>query len=202
MREQIAFPAARLILAERPGIYADAHEAARVGRLGNELPMEFAAEAPDRIAVTLRPVPAILSGEARVRLAARAVQALSRQIPGAAARVSGIRFAPSAAGARASLAHLLAPSVLRVKTKMAGLYLCGADAEPLASLSGRAARIAATIFVEIRQSRRAQNAPNDGPSKPSVKVRPALVSAPVSPCSRETLEWRAPSAISTPGAGR
>jgi phytoene dehydrogenase-like protein len=140
LREKIAFPPARLILAERSGIYADAHEAARAGRLAAELPMEFVAAAPDRIAVTIRPVPAHLSGEDRVQLAARAVQALSRQAPGAARLVNGIRF--SSSSGRATLAQLLAPSIARVKTGIAGLYLCGADAEPLASLSGRAARIA------------------------------------------------------------
>jgi phytoene dehydrogenase-like protein len=147
LREKIDFPQARQVLAERPGIYADAHESAWAGQLPAELPMELAAAAPDKIAVTLRPVPALLSAEDRAQLAARAVQALSRQIPGTAALVNGVRFMPSGTGARASLAHLLAPSVLRVKTKIAGLYLCGADAEPLACVSGRAARIAAALAL-------------------------------------------------------
>jgi phytoene dehydrogenase-like protein len=142
LREKIAFPAARLILADRPGIYADAHEATRAGRLADELPMEFAAEAADRIAVTLRPVPGQLCHEDRVQLAARAVQALSWQAPGAARLIGDVRFLSLRAQPRATLAHLLAPSLTRVKTKISGLYLCGADAEPLASLSGRAARIA------------------------------------------------------------
>ena len=55
---------------------------------------------------------------------------------------------PQATGARATLAHLLAPSAVRVKTRFAGLYLCGADAEPLACLSGRAARIAAALALK------------------------------------------------------
>ena len=151
LRQKIVFPPVRLILAERPGIYADAHEAARAGRLPAEVPMEFAAAAPDKIAVTLRPVPANLGPDDRAQLAARAVQALSRQVPGAAASVSGVRFAVSNPGARANLAHLLAPSAIRVKTKFAGLYLCGADAEPLACLSGRAARIAASLALKDRR---------------------------------------------------
>ncbi len=148
LREKIAFPPVRLVLAERPGIYADAHEAARSGRLAAELPMELAAAAPDKITVTLRPVPAMLGKDDHAQLAARAVQALSRQVPGAAALVSGVRFMPSTTGARATLAHLLAPSAVRVKTRFAGLYLCGADAEPLACLSGRAARIAAALALK------------------------------------------------------
>ena len=105
LRQKIAFPPVRLILAERPGIYADAHEAARAGRLPAEVPMEFSAAAPDKIAVTLRPVPANLGSDDRAQLAARAVHALSRQLPGAAALVSGVRFAVSNPGARANLAH-------------------------------------------------------------------------------------------------
>jgi phytoene dehydrogenase-like protein len=147
LREKVALLPARLVLAERPDIYADAHEAARGGRLPAELPMEFAAAAPDKIAVTLRPVPAILKQEDRVQLAARAVRALERQVPGAASLVNGLRFSVSAPD-RASLPHLLAPSLARVQTKIGGLYLCGGEAEPVPSLSGRAARIAAALALK------------------------------------------------------
>jgi len=152
LRERIDFPAVRLILAERPGIYVDAHEAAQAGRLPAEVPMEFAAAAQDKIAVTLRPVPTSLGPEDRAHLAARAVQALSRRVPGAAALVSGVRFAASHPDVRANLAQLMAPSAVRVKTKFAGLYLCGADAEPLACLSGRAARIATTLALKSERA--------------------------------------------------
>ncbi len=150
LREKIAFAPARLVLAERVDIYADAHEAARNGCLPAELPMEFAAAAPDKIAVTLRPVPATLNQEDRVQLAARAVRALERQIPGAAARVNGLRFSVSAPE-RASLPQLLAPSLARVQTKIGGLYLCGAEAEPAPSLSGRAARMAAGLALKSQK---------------------------------------------------
>ena len=150
LREKIAFPSVRLVLAERPDIYADAHEAARGGRLPAELPMEFAAAAPDRIAVTLRPLPVHLSQEDRVRLAARAVQALERQVPGAASLVKGLRFSVSAPE-RAGLDRLLAPPLARVQTKIGGLYLCGEEAEPVPSLSGRAARMAAALIVKSQK---------------------------------------------------
>ena len=142
LAEALAFPQARLVLAERPGLYADAHEAARAGRLPAELPMEFTAAAADRIAVTMRPVPLPLDREARIQLAARAAHALSRQAPGAARRICDVRFAPLSVAPRATLSRLLAPSLTRIRTSLDGLYLCGADAEPLPSLSGRAARIA------------------------------------------------------------
>ena len=146
----ISFPATRVIVAERPDIFADAHETARSGKLPAELPMEFTAQAPDKIAVTMRPVPAQLTAEDQAQLAARAVQALTRQVPGAAALVRGLRFS-SSAPERASLGHLMAPSVARVKTKISGLYLCGAGAEPLPCVSGRAARIAANAIIKSQK---------------------------------------------------
>ena len=150
LREKIAFAPARLVLAERPDIFVDAHEAARIGRLPAELPMEFAAASPDRIAVTMRPVPAHLKTEDQVQLAARAVQALGRQVPGAAALVNGLRFSVSAPE-RASLNHLLSPSLARVQTKIGGLYLCGTESEPVPSLSGRGARIAASLAIKAQK---------------------------------------------------
>jgi hypothetical protein len=123
-------------------MYADAHEAARAGRLPAELPMECVAESSEAIAVTLRPVPAQLAHEDRVQLAGRAAHALSRQLPGAARLIRDLRFAPMPLQPRATLTRLLAPSLARVRTWIDGLYLCGADAEPLTSLSGRAARVA------------------------------------------------------------
>jgi phytoene dehydrogenase-like protein len=121
-----------------------------MGRLPAELPMEFAAAAPDKIAVTLRPVPVNLKHEDQVQLAARAVRALERQIPGAAALVSGLRFAVSARE-RASLPQLLSPSLARVQTKIDGLYVCGAEAEPVPSLSGRAAHFAAALALKSQK---------------------------------------------------
>ena len=137
-----------------PGFIADAHEAARAGRLPAELPMEFAAAALTngygKIAVTLRPVPRILSEEDRVQLAARAVQALARQVPGAASLVTGLRFSSSAPAARRTWRNCWRRPLTRVKTRIGGLYLCGADAEPVPSLSGRAARIAAHLALKAR----------------------------------------------------
>jgi phytoene dehydrogenase-like protein len=150
LREKIAFAPARLVLAERPDIFADAHEAARRGRLPAELPMELVAAAPDKIAVTLRPVPAHLNQEGKLQLAARAVRALGRHVPGTASLVSGLRFSVSAPE-RAGLTQLLSPSLARVQTKIGGLYLCGTEAEPVPSLSGRAARIAVALALKSQK---------------------------------------------------
>ncbi len=141
LRQPVAFAPHRLILADNPGVYIDAHEAARAGKLAADIPMEMTAAAPDTICVTLRPVPARLSAEDRVQLSARAVRALSRQVPGAASLIGGISFAPVATG-RATLAQLLTPPAQLARGTISGLYRCGADAEPLPAMSGRAARIA------------------------------------------------------------
>jgi phytoene dehydrogenase-like protein len=138
-------PPARHILAARPELHADAHDAARAGRLASDLPMEWAMLAPDLIAVTARPVPASLTAEQRVRLAAQTVFALSRALPGLARAVAGVevRLRPQ----RARLADLLAPPPARVTTPIKGLLLAGEDAEPLPAISGRAGRLAARLIL-------------------------------------------------------
>jgi phytoene dehydrogenase-like protein len=132
---------ARHVLGVQPETYADAHEAARAGRLADPLPMEWIMLAPDRIAVIARPVPAKLDAEQRARLAAQAVFVLSRALPGVAAAVTGleIRIRPQ----RAKLADLLSPPSTRLMTPIRGLVLAGEDAEPLPAISGRAGRLAA-----------------------------------------------------------
>jgi phytoene dehydrogenase-like protein len=140
-------PPARHILATRPDMHADAHEAARAGKLAPELPMEWVMLAPDRIAVTVRPVPAALAAEQRVRLAAKVVLALSRAIPGLADAMTGveIRLRPQ----RARLGDLLAPPPARLVTPIKGLLLAGEDAEPLPAISGRAGRLAARRILSL-----------------------------------------------------
>jgi phytoene dehydrogenase-like protein len=134
-------PAARHVRAVPPGTYADAHEHARAGRIADPLPMEWVMTAPNRIAVTARPVPASLEREQRLRLAAQAVFAVTRGLPGVAAAVTGIDI--HVRPQRARLADLLSPPSARVTTPLKGLFLAGEDAEPLPVISGRAGRLAA-----------------------------------------------------------
>ncbi|MES2255113.1 MAG: FAD-dependent oxidoreductase [Pseudomonadota bacterium] len=138
-------PPARHILVVRPEVHADAHEEARAGRIAAELPMEWVMLAPDLIAVTARPVPAVLSAEQRLRLAAKIVLALSPAMPGLAQAMTGveIRLRPQ----RARLADLLAPPPSRLVTPVKGLLLAGEDVEPLPSISGRAGRLAARSLL-------------------------------------------------------
>jgi hypothetical protein len=129
----------------RPGLHADAHEAARAGRIAAELPMEWVTMAPGVISVTARPVPASLEGQERLKLAAKAVLALSPAMPGLADALIhvDVRLKPQ----RTRLADLLAPPPSRLLTPIKGLILAGEDAEPLPSISGRAGRLAARLVL-------------------------------------------------------
>ena len=50
-------------------------------------------------------------------------------------------------------ARLLASYEARIRTPIAGLYLCGRAAEPVNAMCGRAGRIAAgLVFMGVRQS--------------------------------------------------
>jgi len=140
-----ASSAARHILVSRPDAHIDAHEAARAGRIAANLPMEWVMLAPDLIAVTARPVPAPLKTEGRARVAAQAVMALSRALPGVAEALTGVEV--HLRPGRASLSDLLAPPVSRITTPIKGLLLAGESAEPLPAISGRAARVAARLVL-------------------------------------------------------
>jgi phytoene dehydrogenase-like protein len=138
-------PPARHILAPRPGMHADAHEAARAGHIPADLPLEWVTMAPGAISVIARPVPASLDGRERLKLAAKAVAALSPVMPGLADALIHveIRLTPQ----RARLADLLAPPPTRLRMPVKGLFLAGDDAEPLPSISGRAGRLAARLLL-------------------------------------------------------
>lgn len=47
----------------------------------------------------------------------------------------------------ASIARLLAPYADRIRAPLPGLFFCGASAEPMDSISGRAGRLAARMVL-------------------------------------------------------
>jgi phytoene dehydrogenase-like protein len=136
----------RAVASLAPEDYADAHEAARAGRLPPTLPWSLVAETPRRLIVTL-PLMPVAPPEGwpalEAMLAAKLVKNLGRNIPGLARAVTGVSVTLPKRRPRSSLAHLLAPALVRAATRVPGLYLCGEDAEPLPSVSGRAGRFAA-----------------------------------------------------------
>jgi phytoene dehydrogenase-like protein len=141
----------RAVAALAPRDYADAHEAARAGRLPPLSPFAVVAENPRRLVVNLPLQPVAPEGgwpAQQALLIAPLVRRLGRHIPGLASALAGIGFTPPRARTRPSLAHLLAPAFVRAQTPLPGLYLCGEDAEPLPAVSGRAGRFAAHFALK------------------------------------------------------
>jgi phytoene dehydrogenase-like protein len=156
---------ARFILSESSGVFARADFAARAGHLGDELPMEIvispageSAGSPSRYVVSmlLRPMPKNpVEGwqSAKGKLVERAVQALERVAPGTAAQIVAAKvFVPdNAHGLRyqtpTNVDHMLAGYENRINAHFKNLLFCGADAEPVPAVSGRAARLAAGMVM-------------------------------------------------------
>jgi phytoene dehydrogenase-like protein len=128
---------------------------ARDGRIPSDLFLEAVALEPGEppeivLSVRIRPVPvAPREGwkSAAAELVPAAVRLLERQVPGLAAAITGIGFVPPAARDALCLADLVEPWRTRVTTPVRGLYLCGAAAEPVPCVSGRAGRIAAAMVA-------------------------------------------------------
>lgn len=160
-------PASRFILAERPETYVSAEFAARDGKFGDELPIEFVVPTffddslapPDQhmLSALIRPVPRHPpEGWSAVKadLAARVVSAIERLAPGLSRAISNIEIlTPDDVddGYPITVPYMLSSAAQRVETPIAGLFLCGADAEPMPAVSGRAARIAASLAIAGRQ---------------------------------------------------
>jgi len=154
----------RFIVAERLESYVTAHSAARAGRLPDEPLMEVVfsaiADPPGGLmaSVLVRPVPRIVVGgwnALKTTFAARIVAALNQCIPGLARHMVAIQvLTPDDLSARfgtepddLGVPRMLADWSSRVRTPISGLYLCGADAEPVPAVSGRAGRIAASLAL-------------------------------------------------------
>jgi len=142
---------ARAVLALLPEDYADAHEAARAGRLPSPLPLSLVAEGPRTLLLTLPLAPVAPPGgwaALQAPLAATAIRGLRRHLPGLADAMTGVTVTPPKHLARASLARLVAPALARATTRVERLYLCGEEAEPVPCVSGRAGRFAAYFAGE------------------------------------------------------
>jgi len=164
----VAVPgASRFVLAEKPEMHASAEMAARAGRLGDELPIAVviptlsdASLAPPGqhiLSALVLPVPRYpVEGWPALKagLAARIVGVMERLAPGLSRAISNIEIlSPEDIddGYPVTVPHILSNTVQRVETPIAGLFLCGADAEPVPAISGRAARFAASLAIAGRQ---------------------------------------------------
>jgi phytoene dehydrogenase-like protein len=155
--------ACRFVVAEKTEAYLSAELAARNGAIGDELPVEFviptvadSSLAPlgqHFVFAHTRPVPrSPADGWASLRpvLAAKVIAALDKVMPNLSRDVSRVEvLTPDdvAADAGTSATRLLMSTADRVQTPISGLFLCGADAEPVSAISGRAARIAAGLAI-------------------------------------------------------
>ena len=156
-------PAKRCIIAEKPETYAVAEMAARAGALPDELPIEFvtmagaASAAPGEhvMRILARPVPRNPVGgwpALAPVLAARVVKSIERFSPGISGdivRIVTMNPDREERESAVSVPHMLATAEGRVRTPIKGLFFCGAGAEPVPALSGRAARIAVASALAV-----------------------------------------------------
>lgn len=159
----------RFILADRLETYAAACSAAQAGRLPDELTIEFVvpsaadpALAPPGqhiVSALVRPVPVAGWDAMKAPLAARVVAALEPHAGGLARHVVAAQVLTPADAALGSddepggAGRMLSDWNARVTTPIDGLFLCGAAAEPLSAVSGRAGRIAAGIALRWEAAR-------------------------------------------------
>src|SRR5207253_2916115 len=166
-----------IVIAERSETAAEAKSASLLGRLPAELVMEVAIPsaadsdlAPEgsHVLTALMPyMPTAIEGgwqAHRETLRRQALAMLERFAPGLKERVvaqailtphdSAARYGAPAGELGSPLSRLLASYESRIRTPIARLYLCGAAAEPVSTLSGRAGRLAAGLVFADQKGER------------------------------------------------
>jgi phytoene dehydrogenase-like protein len=156
-------PNARFVIADRLETLVAAHAAARAGNLPDEPPIEailtsvsdtsLAPPEMHTLVCMVRPVPPRgASWETMTaKLEAKVLATLDRFSPGLVPKVIEIHhLTPNELGGDelvATPSRMLASWRSRISTPIPGLFLCGADSEPVTSLSGRGGRLAAELAV-------------------------------------------------------
>ena len=97
------------------------------------------------LSVRVRGLPAAESTKPPPTLVERVVAALEPHATHLRERIIGVDVRPSVEAKGFGVARLLSSYAERVETPIRGLFLCGASAEPMDAISGRAGRIAADI---------------------------------------------------------
>jgi phytoene dehydrogenase-like protein len=158
----------RLILAERLESYAVAHADSRAGRISDELVMEvvfptvadptLATQGGHVVSILVQPVPRDVAGGwegSKARFTAKVLAKLNHHLPGLVKHiVAADILTPDVLESRygvefghTDISRMLGGWPARVRTNIDGLLLCGADADVVPSVSGRAGRIAATLAM-------------------------------------------------------
>ncbi len=146
----------RFVTVDRLESLIGAHAAARAGILPDELPCEFiitpALQSGALLSLHVRPVPLTNWASHAPRLVEKVLARLELLIPGLRNSIMAQAvMAPDDMGPRIPVPrvdHMLASPRDRVTTGLAGLYLCGASAEPVPCVSGRAARFATALALK------------------------------------------------------
>jgi phytoene dehydrogenase-like protein len=144
---------ARYVIGERLENTALSYAEARAGRIPSDLFLEAVTIEPGEppeilLSVRIRPVPMAPPGgwkSAAAELVPAVVRQLEREVPGLAAAITAFGFVPPEMHDALCLADLAQPWRTRIATPVRGLYLCGAAAEPVPCVSGRAGRLAAAM---------------------------------------------------------
>jgi phytoene dehydrogenase-like protein len=160
----------RLVVAERPESAAEAKGAALAGRLPNDFVLEatvpsladpsLAPNGQHVLSVSVPYLPLLSESEWAVRrdvLADRIIATLEAYAPGLRERIVerelltptdiAQRYGVEAGDSQPALSRMLSSCATRVRTKLSGLYLCGAPAEPCSAISGCAGRVAASLVL-------------------------------------------------------
>lgn len=157
----------RFIFAERPETLASAYRASALGHFPDEIAFEMIlpsaidpslAPAGRHIVSTLvRPLPLAPDGgcpRRKADLAARVASKLDHHFPGLSHNILAAEIltpdeSPPDRGT--SVTRMQSRWADRTRTPIAGLMLCGAGAEPVAAVSGRAARLAVAKALERKR---------------------------------------------------
>jgi len=144
---------ARYVIADGLESAAVAHAEARAGRMPAEpvleaMMLETGAEPPFLLSVLIRPLP-VAPVDPPMAFATRLIQtvlrALERQAPELTANIAAFGLRQPRVCDTLTVPHMIADWRARIVTPVRGLYLCGEAAEPVPTVSCRAARIAAGI---------------------------------------------------------
>jgi phytoene dehydrogenase-like protein len=164
----VAVPlASRFIFAERPETLASAYRASALGHFPDEIAFEMilpsavdpslALAGRHSVSALVRPLPLKPGGgwpQRKADLAARVASKLDHHFPGLSQNIQAAEiltpdeFPP---GGGTSVTRMQSRWTDRTRTPIAGLMLCGAGAEPVAAVSGRAARLAVAKELERRR---------------------------------------------------
>jgi phytoene dehydrogenase-like protein len=146
---------ARYVIGDKLENASLAYAEARAGKIPSDLFLETivleAGEVPGVVlSVRIRPVPVTPTDGWNIatgRLVQTAVRLLEQHAPKLAGAVQGLGFVPPESRDALCLADMASPWAARILTPVRGLYLCGAAAEPVPCMSGRAGRIAAAMVA-------------------------------------------------------